>query len=81
MGTLEIQETLFQRSGRLFARPSFLSGCSRVLDMGSTFDEYNQDDTPREADRLALQGDWYSVGDDLRYVIHKLHGSLEESGK
>ena len=50
MGTVDFKDTLFQRSGRLFANPSFISGFARALDLGSTFTEYNTDATPEEAD-------------------------------
>lgn len=72
MGTIDFQETLFQRSGRLFANPSFMSGFARALDLGATFNEYNRDNTPEEADYWALWSDWYSIGDDLSYAFYLL---------
>lgn len=53
----------------LFARPSFIEGVSRVLDLGGTLSEYNQSKTPQQADYKALRGDWYSVGTDLETGI------------
>ena len=70
MGTVSFESTLFQRSGRLFSNPSFVSGFARALDLGATFNEYNRDDTPEEADYWALWSDWYSVGDDLSYALY-----------
>ena len=70
MGTVDFKDTLFQRSGRLFATPSFLSGFARALDLGSTFTEYNTDATPEEADYWSTWSDWHSVGDDLTYVFY-----------
>jgi len=49
----------------LFARPSFLSGAARVLDLGATFDQYNQSRTGEEADAIALFNDFRAVGLDL----------------
>ena len=69
MGTMAFKELILQRSGRLFAAPSFLTGFSRALDVGATFDDYNQDDLPHEADYGSLWSDWYAVGDDLRYAL------------
>ena len=69
MGSLDINELLFQRSGRLFATPSFMTGVARALDIGATFDEYTQDNTPKEADFWSLWSDWYAVGDDLGYAL------------
>ena len=79
MGTVDFKDTLFQRSGRLFANPSFVTGFARALDLGSTFNEYNTDNTPQEADFWSLWSDWYSVGDDLSYAFY-LYNNLTPSG-
>ncbi len=57
--------TIIGRAGRLFARPSFVEGVSRILDLGATLNVYNQNTTPEEADFEALESDWLSVGDEL----------------
>ena len=57
--------TLFNRTGRLFANPSFVEGASRVFDILGNQDIYNEDQTPDEADAKALLSDWASVGDHL----------------
>ncbi len=57
--------SLFNRSGRLFADPSFLEGMSRVLDLLGNMDNYNEDATPEIADSKALFSDWASVGDHI----------------
>ncbi|WP_268914141.1 hypothetical protein [Lentilactobacillus sp. SPB1-3] len=49
----------------LFAMPSFINGAARVLDLGSTMNEYNYSDSTIEADQVALAGDWQAVGKDL----------------
>lgn len=49
----------------LFAMPSFLNGFARVLDLGGTFDMYNEDETTVEADYRALSSDWKQVGEDI----------------
>ena len=64
-------EVLFQRSGRLFARPSFLEGYARVIDIGATLNEYNQNKTSEEADTAAIRSDWEAVGDSLQSAIEK----------
>lgn len=48
---------------RLFAGPSFLEGVARVLDVGVTLQEYNEEAHP---DVNALKNDWRAVGDDLK---------------
>lgn len=45
----------------LFARPSFLEGLSRVLDLGATLQEYNSSLNPEQADAIAQQMDWQAV--------------------
>ena len=50
----------------LFARPSFLEGAARTLDMGNTFTQYNIMSSPEQADAAALRSDWQAVGDDLK---------------
>jgi hypothetical protein len=52
-------------STMLFARPSFIEGMARVLDMGGTLDSYNYSETDEQADFLALFADWHSVGKDI----------------
>lgn len=59
------------RTDFLFAMPSFLSGVSRALDLGATFDQsaYNLSQTTEEADTWALANDWAVVGQDLRAAL------------
>ena len=54
-----MSDTLF-----LGARPSFVEGVSRILDLGNTLNEYNQSVTPAQADYLALRSDWRMIGMD-----------------
>ena len=62
---------LFMRTGRLFARPSFLEGCARAIDIGATLNEYNQNKTSEEADAAAIRSDWQAVGDDIQVAMDK----------
>lgn len=55
----------------LFAKPSFLSGIARTLDLGATFDAYNISETPEEADYNAILTDWIAVGSDMRKAIEQ----------
>ncbi len=55
----------------LYAQPSFLSGMSRVLDIGGTFDSYNIKQTPQQADLAALKSDWVTIGNDIKYTINE----------
>jgi len=56
----------------LFARPSFVSGAARVLDLCGTFDAYNGSASEEEADQLALATDWAVVGKDMSTVIERV---------
>lgn len=49
----------------LYARPSFVEGMARALDLGGTLTEYNQSPTGAQADSYALRADWRAVGHDL----------------
>lgn len=61
--------TLFRRTARLFAKPSFLGGIARVLDIGATLNEYNTDPTPADADSEALKSDWAAVADEMYSAV------------
>ena len=49
----------------LFARPSFIEGMARVLDIGNTLREYNESQTTEEADLIAVHTDWSAIGRDI----------------
>ena len=50
----------------LYARPSFLEGMARVMDIGGTLNEYNTFLSDEDADFFALSMDWHAVGQDMR---------------
>ena len=49
----------------LFARGSFRTGIGRILDLGATFDSYNDSPSAALADATALYADWKTVGNDI----------------
>lgn len=57
------------RSDFLFARPNFLNGMARAIDIGSTLNAYNESETSAAADYRAVCSDWQSVGTDLRRAL------------
>jgi hypothetical protein len=61
------------RSGRLFAEPSFLEGMARLFDTANSLNVYNTDESEKAADFKALKADWSAVGDDLKTAI-ELYG-------
>ena len=66
----------------LFATPSYLSGAARTLDLGGTFDDYNDMPTGEMADAAAMQSDWYAIGEDLRHAIqqYEQEGENDDTG-
>jgi hypothetical protein len=64
---------------RLFAQPSVLSGAARLVDLGGVFDKYNRSQTEQQADGRALASDWSSVGDDLRAAMQRMRRELQSS--
>ena len=66
-------------SSFLFAMPSFLCGVSRLLDLGGTFNSYNQGVTPEDADTVATCADWLVVGNDLQLSISKISTEITEN--
>ena len=69
LALLRVYDWPHMGSDFLFAMPSTLSGISRTLDLGGTFDSYNESSTGLEADAKALFADWNSVGDSLVRAI------------
>lgn len=55
----------------LFSQPSFIEGMARTLDLGDTFDTYNESRDGREADYTALRNDWIMIGEDIKSAIQQ----------
>ena len=66
-----MNDSLLNRSGRLFAIPSLFEGMARVFDIFGLQDIYNIDSSSQQADAKALYSDWAAVGDDLLEASHK----------
>ncbi len=54
----------------LFSEPSFFEGVARLVDFGSTLNEYNISNTSEQADEKALKSDWYAIGEDFKKVVN-----------
>lgn len=68
----------------LFARPTFVSGMARVLDMFGVLNMYNFSSTPTQADYRAIKSDWLAVGVDIHDAIvtfEAQHGKPQETTK
>lgn len=53
----------------LFARPSFLEGMARDLDLFGTLQGYNVSPSGEIADARALHGDWLQIGQDILVAL------------
>jgi len=62
----------------LYARPSFIEGMARTLDLGGTLGEYNRSVTPQQANYHALRSDFLAVGQDLTYAFEDATRDLTE---
>jgi hypothetical protein len=60
------------QSDFLFARPSFIEGVARMVDVGGSLNTYNQSRTPEEADARAILEDWMAVGHDVNVALKQL---------
>lgn len=65
-------DSVSDRTTFLFANPSLVDGLARLVDLGCTFDQYNESTTPVAADLRALTQDWSTVGDHLRAACRTL---------
>ena len=65
----------------LFAMPSMLSGAARSLDLGATFDNYNESPTGHIADARALFADWHLIGEDLVEAMEQFAKSEPEAAQ
>jgi len=57
-------------SNFLFARPSFIEGMARVMDLGATMQIYNDSKSGKEADLKAIMNDWIAVGKDIFNTVN-----------
>ena len=60
----------------LYARPSFIGGASRVLDLFGTLQEYNKSLTPEIADQRAMFSDFRAIGADLEELMKRYEKSI-----
>lgn len=67
--TPPMTDSVSDRTTFLFANPSLVEGLARLVDLGGTFDQYNESATEEAADLRALTQDWSTVGDHLRLAF------------
>ncbi len=62
----------------LFAQSGFLSGLARTLDIGASFESYNESKAPNKADAKAIQDDWKMTGKDISAAMSKFEDEQEK---
>lgn len=65
-------EKVTDKSGFLFADPSFLTGLGTVMDIGGSLLVYNSSPSGTEADERAIASDWAVVGSDILNATNSL---------
>ena len=60
----------------LYARPSFIGGACRVLDLFGTLQEYNKSLTPEIADARAMFSDFGAIGADLEQLMKRYEEAI-----
>lgn len=66
------------QSDFLYARPSFIEGVGRMLDVAGSLSMYNISRSPEAADGRAMYEDWKALGHDLRVALEELRSETRE---
>jgi hypothetical protein len=66
------------QSDYLFARPSFVEGVGRMVDVSNSMNMYNYSRDGAEADARAIQQDWKALGHDVRVALDQLRSEVRE---
>ncbi len=59
----------------LFVTPNFLTGVGSILNLGGNYFEYNQSLTANDADVMAIENDFWVIGNDLNDAIELTHNT------
>ena len=65
----------------LYARPSFVEGISRTVDLSGSLNEYNRSLNGEQADLLALFADWRLIGMDLQRAMLQVGAQTLEGNR
>ena len=55
----------YYRSDFLFSRSSFMIGAGSILSIFSTYFTFNESKSEKDADKMALESDFGTVGNDI----------------
>lgn len=59
----------YYRSDFLFSRSSFLIGAGSILSIFSTYFTFNESESDKAADTMALESDFGTVGNDISRAL------------
>lgn len=63
----------------LFARPSFLTGVARLVDVFGSLNNYNTSPSDSDADYNALYSDWAAVGDEIERATERYKHEIKSA--
>ena len=66
------------QSDYLFARPSFVEGIGRMVDVSNSLNTYNYSRNGAEADARAIYQDWKALGHDVRVALRRVFAETSE---
>lgn len=59
----------YYRSDFLFSKSSFLIGAGSILSIFSTYFTFNESESDKAADQMALESDFGTIGNDITKVL------------
>lgn len=59
-------------SDYLYARPSFIEGAARMVDVSGSLNTYNYSRNGAEADARAICQDWSAIGHDVYVALEQV---------
>ena len=57
---------------------SFLIGWGSIYNLAGNYFEYNDSESPEEADAMAIMNDWYVIGQDIGNSLSKFEKEVEK---
>ena len=61
-----------------FTANSFLIGWGSIYNLAGNYFEYNDSESPEEADAMAIMNDWYVIGQDIGNSLSKFEKEVEK---
>lgn len=58
-------------------KPNLISGISRVMDLGCTYNTFYIHDNSYKADKKMLKSDWTAIGADILFTLNKISSEIK----